>query len=308
MNSQREVVYKLRRHSLHGDRTELDIANMMYDTVESIVNQHHGIDFDAFKMDITKILAVPVSFTKEEFFAKSADKFIMPIYESVLKNYKRRKETLVKQAYPLVSNVYKKLSGQYKNIELLISDGIRTFKIIVNLEEAYNTEGREVGKAFEKQILLRTIDESWKEHLREMDDLKQSVQNASYEQKDPLLIYKFESYELFSTMVDSNNKNIVSSLLKAQLVLNKAEDVQSADFKSLDMDKLNTKKEEYQRQGQEGGAGSGQEKERIQPIRKGDKIQRNDSVKVRYNDGKVAEGKYKKFIQDVESGAAVLIK
>ncbi|MEA2043529.1 MAG: preprotein translocase subunit SecA [Bacteroidota bacterium] len=309
MNSQREVIYKLRRHSLHGDRTELDISNMMYDTVDSLVNQHHGIDFEAFKMDITKILAVPVPFSEEEFFAKHPDKLIEPIYELVLKSYARRKETLVKQAQPLIENVYKKLSGQYKNIELLISDGIKTFRIIVNLEKAYESKGEEVGKAFEKQILLRTIDDTWKEHLREMDDLKQSVQNASYEQKDPLLIYKFESYELFRTMIDSNNKEIVSSLLKAQLVLKKSDEVQSADFESLDMDKFNTKKEQFKRQGQTGGGGQGDgNQEKLQPIRKGVKIGRNDIVKIRFNDGRVVEGKYKKYIRDIENQNAVLIK
>ena len=305
MNSQREVVYKLRRNSLHGDRTELDISNMMYDTVESLLNMHHGGSFEELKMDVAKILSVRLPFTEEDYLKKTPDTFIEPLYEEVLKNYNRRKDTLIKQSYPLIKDVYEKLAGQYKNIELLISDGIKVFRIIVNLEDAYKTEGREVGKAFEKQILLRTIDESWKEHLREMDDLKQSVQNASYEQKDPLLIYKFESYELFSNMIDANNKNIVAALMKGQLVMRDPNEVQSAELKSLDMNKFNTEKQEYQRQ--QGQAGQN-EKQKAQPIRKEEKINRNDMVKVQYNDGTTKEGKYKKFIPDIEKGEAVLIK
>jgi preprotein translocase subunit SecA len=305
MNSQREVVYKLRRNSLHGDRTELDISNMMYDTVESLLNMHHGGSFEELKMDVAKILSVRLPFTEEDYLKKTPDIFVQPLYEEVLKNYNRRKDTLIKQSYPLIKDVYEKLAGQYKNIELLISDGIKVFRIIVNLEDAYNTEGREVGKAFEKQILLRTIDESWKEHLREMDDLKQSVQNASYEQKDPLLIYKFESYELFSNMIDANNKNIVAALMKGQLVMRDPNEVQSAELKSLDMNKFNTEKQEYQRQ--QGQAGQNQQ-QKAQPIRKEEKINRNDMVKVQYNDGTTKEGKYKKFIPDIEKGEAVLIK
>jgi preprotein translocase subunit SecA len=305
MNSQREVVYKLRRNSLHGDRTELDISNMMYDTIESLLNMHHGGSFEELKMDVAKILSVRLPFSEEDYLKKTPDTFVQPLYEEVLKNYNRRKDTLIKQSYPLIKDVYEKLAGQYKNIELLISDGIKVFRIIVNLENAYKSEGREVGKAFEKQILLRTIDESWKEHLREMDDLKQSVQNASYEQKDPLLIYKFESYELFSNMIDANNKNIVAALMKGQLVMRDPNEVQSAELKSLDMNKFNTEKQEYQRQ--QGQAGQNQQ-QKTQPIRKEEKINRNDMVKVQYNDGTTKEGKYKKFIADIEKGEAVLIK
>lgn len=306
MNSQREVIYRLRRNSLHGDRTEVDISNMMYDTIASLLTMHHGGNFDELKMDVAKILSVPLPFTEEEFLKKNPESFVDELYQTVQKNYKRRKETLVKQSYPLIKDVYEKLAGQYKNIELLISDGIKVFRIIVNLEAAYTGEGREVGKEFEKQILLRTIDESWKEHLREMDDLKQSVQNASYEQKDPLLIYKFESYELFSNMIDSINKNIIAALMKGRLVMRDPNEVQSAELKSLDMNKFNTEKEEYQREG--GGGQQGEQRKKTQPIRKEEKINRNDMVKVQYNDGTTKEGKYKKFLRDIENGSAVLIK
>ncbi len=309
MNSQREVIYKLRRNSLHGDRTELDISNMMYDTIESVLNLHHGGDFNDLKTDFLKIFAIDVPFSKEEYLKKNPETFVEQVYKIVEQNYKRRRDTLIAQSFPIIKDVYQRLSGQYKNIDLLITNGIKIFHIIVNLEEAYNTNGREVGKAFEKQILMRTIDDSWREHLREMDDLKQSVQNASYEQKDPLLIYKFESYELFSSMIDRNNRNIISTLLKAQLVVNDPNEVQSAELKSLDMDKFNTRKEQYegQRQGQQQGA-QNKEKQKIQPIRKEEKINRNQLVKVQYGDGTVKEGKYKKFINDIENGSAVLIK
>ena len=197
------------------------------------------------------------------------------------------------------------MSGQYKNIDVPITDGINVYHIIVNLEKAYASNGKDVATEFEKQIVLSTIDDSWKEHLREMDDLKQSVQNASYEQKDPLLIYKFESYELFKGMLDRNNKNVVNALLKAKLHSQNAGDIQQGRVQKLDISKYDTEKEEYQNQAS--GQGQGQDKKKIEPVRVGKKVGRNDMVKVRYKNGKVIEGKYKKVLIDIENGDAVLI-
>ncbi len=307
MNRQREVIYKLRRNSLHGDRTELDISNMMYDTIESVLNVNEG-NYEDLTNDFLKIFSMNVPFTKEAFLKNNPNTFTEKIHELLINNYTRRKETLIKQSLPIINDVYTRLSGQYKNIELLITDGIKIFRIIVDLEKAYTSQGKEVGKEFEKQILMHTIDDAWRDHLREMDDLKQSVQNASYEQKDPLLIYKFESYELFSSMIDRNNRSIVSSLLKAQLVINDPNQVQTTEMQSLDMNKFNTRKEEYNQNQQNQQPQQNKPKEKIQPIRKEEKINRNQLVKVQYEDGSIKEGKYKKFTNDIEKGIATLIK
>jgi preprotein translocase subunit SecA len=200
------------------------------------------------------------------------------------------------------------MSGQYKNIDVPITDGINVYHIIVNLEEAYNSKGKQVAVEFEKQIVLSMIDTSWKDHLREMDDLRQSVQNASYEQKDPLLIYKFESYELFKTMLDKNNKTVVNALLKAKLHTQDAGDIQQGRVQKLDMSKFDAEKEEFMRESAGQGQGQGKNQKKLEPVRVGKKIGRNDIVKVKYKNGKVIETKYKKVEQDIDSGEAVLIE
>jgi len=292
MNSQREVIYKLRRHALHGDRLSVDLANMLYDTCTSVAHDNYGYDYEDFKMELFRILAVEPPVTEEEFKDLKPDVVTEKIFKIVVEDYKRRKQNIVDQAFPVIKNVYETMSGQYKNIDVPITDGINIYHIIVNLERAYKSNGKEVATEFEKQIVLSTIDSSWKDHLREMDDLKQSVQNASYEQKDPLLIYKFESYELFKGMLDTNNKTVVNALLKAK----------------LDISKYDTEKEEYHNQASGQGQGQGQEKQKIEPVRVGKKIGRNDMVKVKYKNGKIVEGKYKKVLVDIESGDAVLIE
>ncbi len=147
-------------------------------------------------------------------------------------NYNRKVETISKQAFPVIKNVYETKADVYKNIVVPISDGRRTFQIICNLEKAYQNKGKELVKSYQKQIVLNTIDEAWKEQLREMDDLKQSVQNATYEQKDPLLIYKFESFDLFKEMVNKVNKDVVSTLMKGHIPIQSPDQVREADTKT----------------------------------------------------------------------------
>ena len=306
MNSQREVVYKLRRHALYGERLGADLANMIYDTCSSVVNNNYGFDYEDFKMDLFRTLAVESPINEEEFRELKPNELTDKIFKIVIQDYKRRKENIIEQAFPVIKNVYETMSGQYKNIDVPITDGINVYHIIVNLEKAYNTKGKEVATEFEKQIVLSTIDASWKEHLREMDDLKQSVQNASYEQKDPLLIYKFESYELFKNMLDNNNRAVVNALLKAKLFTQDPGNIQQGRIQKLDLSKYDTEKEEFE--GQRSGQGQGQQNKKIQPVRVEKKIGRNDIVKVKYKDGKIVEGKYKKLLIDIENGEAVLIK
>ncbi|NPA68124.1 MAG: preprotein translocase subunit SecA [Chlorobi bacterium] len=307
MNSQREVVYKLRRHALYGERLGADLANMIYDTCSSVVHNHYGFDYEDFKLDLLKTLAIETPVTENEFREAKAEELIDKIFTIVIEDYKRRKEHITEQAFPVIKNVYETMSGQYKNIDVPITDGINVYHIIVNLEKAYNSNGKEVAVEFEKQIVLSTIDNSWKEHLREMDDLKQSVQNASYEQKDPLLIYKFEAYELFKNMLDKNNRTVVNALLKAKLFTQDPGSIQQGRIQKLDLSKYDTEKEEYERQAS-GQAQSAKKEKKIQPVRVEKKIGRNDIVKVKYKDGSIKEGKYKKFLPDIENGDAVLIK
>jgi preprotein translocase subunit SecA len=306
MNAQREVIYKLRRHALYGDRLSVDLANMIYDTCVSVVDSNYGGNYEDFKMDIFRTLAIEPPVNEDDFKDMKPNKITDMIFEIVIQDYKRRKEFIVEQAFPVIKNVYETMSGQYKNIDVPLTDGINIYHIIVNLEEAYNTKGKQVAVEFEKQIVLSMIDSSWKEHLREMDDLRQSVQNASYEQKDPLLIYKFESYELFKSMLDNNNKTVVNALLKAKLHTQDAGDIQQGRVQKLDMSKFDAEKEEFQRQS--AGQGQGQEQKKLEPVRVGKKIGRNDVVKVKYKNGKVIETKYKKVLPDIESGDAVLIE
>lgn len=303
MNSQREVIYKQRRHALYGERISVDLTNMIYDTCESILNSNYGADFSEFEIDLLKILGIQSSIDKDEFLKGNINKNTEILFNTAIENYKRKKERIITQAWPVIKNVYETMHGQYINIEVPITDGFRIYKIIVNLEKAYNTKAAEVAEAFEKQLILALIDDSWKEHLREMDDLKQSVQNASYEQKDPLLIYKFESYELFKAMIDQNNKDIVTAIMKASIYVQDSSQIQQGRIQKIDLSKYDTKKDEYSNNS---GANQTQEK-KMQPIRHEKKIGRNETVKVRYADGKQKEGKFKSFQIDIESGNAVLI-
>ncbi len=308
MNSQREVVYKLRRHALYGERLTADLANMIYDTCSSVVNNHYGGDYEDFKMDLLRTLAAESPIDENEFREIKPDKLTDEIFKLVIEDYKRRKENIIEQAFPVIKNVYETMSGQYKNIDVPITDGINVYHIIVNLEKAYNTKGKEVAVEFEKQIVLSTIDTSWKEHLREMDDLKQSVQNASYEQKDPLLIYKFESYDLFKNMLDNNNRTVVNALLKAKLFTQDPGSIQQGRVQKLDLSKYDEEKEEFSGRQASGQSQGGKAEKKIQPVRVEKKIGRNDLVKVKYKDGSIKEGKYKKLLIDIENGDAVLIE
>jgi len=246
MNSQREVIYKKRRHALFGERLEVDLLNMMYDSVEELVNEYHGSDnFEDFNMELLRLLSLesPVNF--EDFKKMNAEEVINVIFDKMIAAYNRKVEAISKQAFPVIKNVFETKGNVYHNIVVPISDGKRVFQIICNLEKAYNNKGKELVKSYQKQIVLRTIDESWKEELREMDDLKQSVQNATYEQKDPLLIYKFESFNLFKLMVAKVNKDVVSTLMKGYIPIQSSDQVREAEArKRIDMSRYKTQKSE----------------------------------------------------------------
>ena len=227
MNSQREVIYTKRRNALSGERVEIDVMNMMQDTAQILADKAENMDYESFSEYVMSSLSIDLGFD-EEFFAK-ANKTVMAekIQENMLATYERRMDTMLTRAYPIIKDVYEKQGAIYQNIAIPISDGRKMLNLSVNLKKAYESEGKEIARSLSKRITLWQIDDKWKEHLRDMDDLKQSVQNATYEQKDPLLIYKFESFNLFSEMLEELNKDVLSFLLRAFIPLRDASEAKA---------------------------------------------------------------------------------
>ncbi|MCG8582113.1 MAG: preprotein translocase subunit SecA [Bacteroidales bacterium] len=277
MNSQREVIYTKRRHALHGERIQVDISNMMADTCSDIVAEYQEAgDYEGFKMELIRVFSAQSPFGEEEFLKGRADELSAQLFEKMWDAYKRKGETIAQQAHPVIKDVYETKSEMYKNIVVPISDGQKVYQITTNLKKAYESESKELVRSFEKASMLVTIDDAWKEHLRELDDLRQAVQNATYEQKDPLLIYKFESFNLFKTMVGDNNKAVVSLLSKGHIPIQNADGVQEAqERKRQDYSKMQTRKDEFSRGN--GSSEGGQKKpERVEPVRVEKKVGRNE--------------------------------
>ena len=273
MNSQREVIYKRRRNALYGERVEVDIMNNMYDSIEELVNAYQGEDYDNFKLDLMRLGSVTCPLSEEEYSGMKSNEVADSVFRAMLDGYNRKKENIATQAYPVIRKVYEAKAHQYKNIVVPFTDGKRLYQIITNLEKAYNNKGKEVAKAFEKQVMLATIDEAWKEQLREMDDLRQSVQNAAYEQKDPLLIYKLESFNLFKVMVTNINKKVVSILSKGHIPISDPSQVQEAqDRKRTDLSGLQTGRADMP-----GARRPDEPPRKAQPVRTEKKVGRNDT-------------------------------
>ena len=219
MNNQREVVYTKRRNALTGERIDVDVLNMTTDYCEMFVEQNKDLDFDSFCEELRQTLSVEPDFD-EKFFEKSnRAQLTEALQQSLLSVQQRRFDALVERAWPIIKYVYETKRMFYQNIAIPVSDGKLVYTILVDLKKAYESKGREVIRAVEKTVTLRVIDEYWKNHLRDMDDLKQSVQNAAYEQKDPIVVYKTESYDLFITMLENLNKDVLAFLLRAQIYL-----------------------------------------------------------------------------------------
>jgi len=274
MNSQREVIYKKRRHALLGERLSVDVANSMYDvTAIMVANYHKEGDFEGFDFDLIRSFSMDSPVPSKEFMKITADEIIDKVYAKVLDTYKRKVETISQQAYPVLKDVYERMSHVYENVVVPISDGIKVFQVVTNLKATAESEGKELAKAYEKTVVLATIDDAWKEHLREMDELKQSVQNATYEQKDPLLIYKFESYELFNTMLNKVNKDVVSTLMKGHIPTQDPDQVKEAQ-RRRQIENLKTSRTDTSQYGTSGGE---QDRDRkTEPVRVDKKVGRND--------------------------------
>jgi preprotein translocase subunit SecA len=273
MNSQREVIYKKRKHALLGERLSVDIANSMYDVTESLTDTYlKDGDFDGFDFDLIRSFSMDSPVNAEEFRKSTTGEITETVYSKVLDTYKRKVESISQQAYPVLKEVYERQSHVYENVVVPISDGVKVFQVVTNLKATAESEGRELARAYEKTVVLATIDDAWKEHLREMDDLKQSVQNATYEQKDPLLIYKFESFELFKTMLNKVNKDVVSTLMKGYIPTQDPDQVKAAQ-RRRQVENLRTSKSDFSQYGSSGGPDRNQKTE---PVRVDKKVGRND--------------------------------
>ncbi|MEG1839088.1 MAG: preprotein translocase subunit SecA [Bacteroidaceae bacterium] len=225
MNKQRVVVYTKRRHALMGERIGMDIVNIIWDRCAAALESN---DYDEIKIDLLHTLAMEVPFTEEELHNEKREKLVDRTFDVAMANFKRKTDRLAQVANPVIKQVYEKQGNMYENILIPITDGKRMYNISCNLKAAYESESKEIVKSFEKSILLHTIDEAWKENLRELDELKHSVQNASYEQKDPLLIYKLESVNLFDVMVNKINNQTASVLMRGQIPVQEPEQVRQA--------------------------------------------------------------------------------
>ncbi len=306
MNAQREVIYKRRRHALYGERLQVDVANMIYDTCEAIIIQNKEIkDFKNFEFELIRFSSQPSPFSEEDFIHKTENELINELYDFVYKHYQDRLEKNAIASYPVIRDVYEKQGNQYERIIVPFTDGIKTLQVVTNLKEAYETHGKVLIKDFEKNVTLAIIDESWKNHLRQMDDLKQSVQNASYEQKDPLLIYKFESFELFSKAIEKINKEVLSFLFKGSLPNQNTSNVLQA--KEQKREKVQLSKEEYQERTQSHNTQETQAVETF--VRTERKIGRNEQVTVKnVLTGENKSMKYKQAIPLLEQGKWIVVE
>jgi preprotein translocase subunit SecA len=276
MNSQREVVYTKRRHALMGERISVDITNMIYDVAENVVesSKNNG-DFSELEETLLTVFAMDVPFTEEDFNNGKVKDLAPKVVEATLETYKRKMDKLAAVAYPVIKDVYKESGHRYENILIPVTDGKRTFNITAHLKTAYESQAKELVNAFEKQILLHIIDDEWKEHLRQLDELRNSVQNASYEQKDPLLIYKLESFGLFKEMIDATNKKALAVLMRGQIPLREPEQVREAKIEQkLDLSKYKTQKDDAS--GEDPTKQDTREQHRPEPIRVEKKVGRND--------------------------------
>lgn len=268
MNYQREAVYARRRNALSGERIEIDVRNMMIDSASIIAAHAEGMPYQDFEEYVMGQLSIDLGFDESFYSNIKGDKLADALCKQMQAVYERRMNTLAEKVYPFIKMIFEKQGNMYKNIAIPISDGRKMLTLSVDLEKAYNTQGKEIAKALSRSIILYQIDEHWKQHLRDMDDLRQSVQNAAYEQKDPLVVYKLESYNLFATMLEELNKDVLSFLLRAFVPLREDSEARPAQApRSQDMSNMRTKRNDL--------TTNGEQKART-PIHVDKKIGRND--------------------------------
>jgi preprotein translocase subunit SecA len=312
MNSQREVIYKRRKNALFGERLQLDILNMLYDTCDDIIlNTKGSEDYDSLRLNCISILGLDFKLTKEEFDDMSSENLTDKLYLDSLANYKEKNRLISERATSIFKDIYKNKGATIVDVLVPITDGKKQIGVSTNLQKNVDTNCRELILSVEKIATLAIIDQLWKEHLREMDDLKQSVQNAVYEQKDPLLIYKFEAFELFKRFVAKVNEDTISFLTKADLPVRDPDEVQEVRNRREARKNYRESKEES-RSLLQGGNPEGRNRppvEKSMPRKSIDLPGRNDRVTVQYEDGTVKkEVKFKTVEQDVVSNKCVIIE
>ena len=273
MNAQREVIYTQRRHALYGERIEVDLNNIMMDFAQTFVEENGDLEFDDFKFNMIRQVAVQPSFDEATYKAANKAMLTGMVVKDFQEAYKRRINSVAATAYPVIKRVYEEQGDKFENIYIPITDGFRGYNVPVNLKKAYDTQCKEVFKCFSTIVVLTTIDENWKDHLREMDQLRQSVQNATYEQKDPLLIYKFESFNLFSKMLEKVNREILSTLFKAMIPIR--ENQESAPQQPVKPQRTDMSRMQTSRMEAAAAAGQG-DKSKPAPIHVEKKVGRND--------------------------------
>ena len=314
MNAQREVVYRRRFNALDGERLRVDLANMVYDTAEVITATNKAAnDFKNLEFELIRYFSMSAPMSKSEFEDKTEQELAKIIYKEAFAHYESKMERNADLAFPVIKNVYENQGHKFKRIVVPFSDGNKTLQVITDLEKSYQTNGKQLVTDFEKNISLAIIDDAWKTHLRKMDELKQSVQLAVHEQKDPLLIYKFESFELFKKMIDQVNKDVISFLFKGEIPQETANTIQEA--KTRGREKVQTTKDVIpnmdERAAQSRAAGNTQRAPQVTEtiVREQPKIGRNDKVSIKnVMTGASKTLKYKQALPLIQKGEWVLIR
>ncbi|WP_034057511.1 preprotein translocase subunit SecA [Lacinutrix jangbogonensis] len=314
MNSQREVVYKRRFNALNGERLRVDLANMIFDTSEGIAETNKGAsDFKNFEFELIRYFSMPSPITESEFGKLSATDLAQRVYTAAFSHYKGKMERNAEVAFPVIKDVYENQGDKYKRIVVPFTDGVKTLQVVTDLERAYQSKGKELVTDFEKNITLAIIDDAWKTHLRKMDELKQSVQLAVHEQKDPLLIYKFEAFELFKGMIDLVNKDVISFLFKGELPSEDTNTISEAKQPKR-RDHLQAQKDDIQnldeRSAQNRQAGNTQQQRQVVEtiVRDQPKIGRNDKVTIKHvMSGENKTVKYKQAEPLISKGEWVMV-
>ncbi len=311
MNSQREVIYKRRRNALYGERLQLDILNILYDTCDDLVaSAKAGETVENFRINLLSVLGLDFQITAEEFAALDQAKLTDRLYEQALSHYETKNKMVAQKALPIILDIFKTRGATIENISVPFTDGVKQVGVSANLKKCVDTSNNELIRAMEKMITLAIIDQQWKEHLRDMDDLKQSVQNAVYEQKDPLLIYKFEGFEAFKRFVSRVNQETISFLVKAEIPIQEPERVQEAHVQKRQ--RYKEQKDETRSLLQGGGneaAPQNQVEQKVMPVKSEKVAGRNDKVTVQYPDGHVMKDvKYKKVEDDIKNGRCIVIE
>ncbi len=309
MNSQRDVIYRRRRNALYGERLQLDILNMLYDTCDDIVSNANAAESaDTLRMSVLTTLGLDFAITQEEFSAMDQTPLAESLYAKALEHYETKNKAVAQKALPVLQDINRTRGATIENILVPFTDGMKQIGVAASLKKCIETNNNELIRSMEKMITLAIIDQQWKEHLRDMDDLKQSVQNAVYEQKDPLLIYKFEGFEAFKRFIARVNEETISFLMKAEIPIQDQEEVREA--RAQRRERYSEQKDESQSLLHGGGQAAAPQRDveqKVAPVRSERVAGRNDKVTVQYPDGRVLKDvKYKKVEDDIKSGRCIV--